>query len=337
VLLVVTGAAVFWPDRDNAPAAGTSGSRPTSSAPAPPSPSPVSTSRAFRVLKTPDWAQSVSFSPDGKALAAGAEGGSIRLWNMPGGGLVTTLKVKARTVPLVAYRPNGKSLISTQWDGSVRLWNVASRSSSVIMPSPDGSGGIAVRPDGTMVARSEGKKIRLWDVTKKRTARVLSGHTKSVGSVAFSQDGKLLASSSTLSDTVRIWDVASGRSLQEIPSEDIAIFTDALAFSPDGKTLAKSNDKNSIQLWDVASGKPTATFTNEEDDSYYSLAFSPDGRTLAAGTGKSGIQLWNVASARVTTIFSGHELTVGGLDFSSDGRTLASAGNDKTVRLWAVP
>ncbi|TDB92001.1 DUF1513 domain-containing protein [Actinomadura sp. 7K534] len=100
-----------------------------------------------------------------------------------------------------------------------------------------------------MVARSEGKKIRLSDVAEKRTARFLSGHIESVGSVAFSQDGKLLASSSTLSDTVRIWDVASGRSLRDIPSEPLAIFADDLAFTPDGRTLAKSNDDNSIQLW----------------------------------------------------------------------------------------
>ncbi|GAA0553220.1 WD40 repeat domain-containing serine/threonine protein kinase [Actinomadura livida] len=336
-LLLVTGAAVFWPDGGNAPAAETSGSGPASSPPAPPTPGPVSTGKAYRTLKTPDWARSVSFSPDGQALAAGLEGGSIRLWNMPGGDVDATMKVDARSVPLVAFRKNGKSLISGQWDGSVRLWNVASRSSSIIVPAPDGSGGIAVSPDGTMVARSEGKKIRLSDVAEKRTARVLSGHTESVGSVAFSQDGKLLASSSTLSDTVRIWDVASGRSLRDIPSEPLAIFADDLAFAPDGRTLAKSNDDNSIQLWDVARGKPTATLTNEEDDSYFALAFSPDGKTLAAGTGRNGIQLWDVPSARVTTILSGHESTVGGLAFSSDGRTLASASTDKTVRLWHVP
>ena len=219
MLVIVIGAVVFWPESDDTPPDRTSDSKVISSPSTRPTPSPVRTRKARRVLKTLAWARTVSFSPDGETLAAGADGGSIRLWRTSGGGPTATMRFETPKLPMVAFRPDGKSLISGQWDRTVRLWDVASRSSSVIMPDPDGTGGIAMSPDGTMVARGEGKKIRLWDVTRKRTARTLSGHTKSASTVAFSPDGKLLASSSPLEKTVRIWDVASGRALQVIPSE----------------------------------------------------------------------------------------------------------------------
>ncbi|XVQ10938.1 WD40 repeat domain-containing serine/threonine protein kinase [Spirillospora sp. CA-255316] len=344
VAAVVLGAVVFWPEGGDdrlGPAAGSellSAAPPAQPTPGPPTPGPVVTGQAREVLKTPDGTRTVSFSPDGSQLAVGADGGSISLWKLDGGRRTATMKFKTPKLPMVAFRPDGKSLISGQWDGSVRLWNVASRSSSIIMADPDGAGGIAMSPDGRKVARSEGKKIRIFDVAGNRTARTLTGHTKSVGSVAFSPDGRLLASTSSLDNTVRIWDVASGRSLRVIPSDVLSIFSDVLAFSPDGKTLAKANDKNSVQFWDVASGSLTKTFTNSEDSSFYSLAFSPDGKTLATGTGRGSIMLWDVAGARVTTVLTGHEqyATIGGLDFSPDGRTLASGG-DKSVRLWPVP
>jgi WD40 repeat protein len=339
VAAVVIGAVVFWPGSEDDRLGPAAGSELLDAAPpAPPTPSPTFTGQAREVLNPPEGTRTVSFSPDGSQLAVGADGGSISLWKLDGGRRTATMKFTTPKLPMVAFRPDGKSLISGQWDGSVRLWNVASRSSSIIMPDPDGAGGIAMSPDGRKVARSEGKKIRIFDVAGNRTTRTLSGHTKSVGSVAFSPDGRLLASTSSLDDTVRIWDVASGRSLRVIPSDVLSIFSDVLAFSPDGKTLAKANDKNSVQFWDVATGSLTKTFTNSEDTSFYSLAFSPDGKTLAAGTGRGSIKLWDVANARVTTVLTGHKesATVGGLDFSPDGRTLAS-GADKSVRLWVVP
>ncbi|MFC5745004.1 WD40 repeat domain-containing serine/threonine protein kinase [Actinomadura rugatobispora] len=341
VAAVVIGAAVlFWPESDNDRLVPATGSTPLGAPPpVQPSPSPEVTGTPRETLKTTGGARSVSFSRDGTKLAGSSDGGSIRLWNATGGRPTVTMKLETPKFPMVAFRPDGKSLISGQWDGSVRLWNVASRSSSVIMSDPDGAGGIAMSPDGTKVARSEGKKIRIFDVPGNRTARTLSGHTKSAGSVAFSPDGRLLASSSSLDNTVRIWDVASGRALRVIPSEELSIFSDMLAFSPDGKTLAKANDKNSVQLWDVATGSLTKTFTNVEDSSFYSLAFSPDGKTLATGTGRGLIKLWDVAGGRVTTVLAGHDdsATVNGLAFRPDGRSLASAGSDDTVRLWVTP
>ncbi|WP_206758265.1 AAA-like domain-containing protein [Nostoc sp. FACHB-190] len=167
-----------------------------------------------------------------------------------------------------------------------------------------------------------------------RERNELKGHRGIVPDVAFSPDGKTLASAS-VDKTIKLWNVSTGKEITSLTGHQDQVFS--IAFSPDGKTLASGSADKTIKLWNVSTGKEIASLTGHQNR-VFSVAFSPDGKTLASasmGLDKN-IKLWDVSTGKEINSLTGHIGGVISVVFSPDGKTLASTSEDTTIKLWNV-
>ena len=279
-----------------------------------------------------NWVRSLAFSPNGRTIASGSGGGTIRLWDVATGTYRRTLAGHTGWVSSVAFSPDGNTLASGSSDKTIRLWNVDTGTHTrTLKGHTTFVRSVSFSPDGqTLASGSSDKTIRLWNVATGTYRRTLAGHTGWVSSVAFSPDGNTLASGSS-DKTIRLWNVDTGTHTRTLAGH--TDWVNSVAFSPDGNMLASGSWNGTIRLWNVATGTHNRTLKGHTNF-VRSVAFSPDGQMLASGSGDKTIRLWNLHTGKCQRTLTGHKGWVSVVAFSPDGNTLASGSEDKTIRLW---
>ncbi len=176
---------------------------------------------------------------------------------------------------------------------------------------------------------TEGRTFgRLWEVIYRiREANRLEGHREGVMSIAFSPDGKTIASSSD-DHTIKLWNL-EGKELLTLTGHSNRVMS--VTFSPDGKAIASGSGDRTIKLWNLE-GKELLTLTGHSNW-VNSIAFSPDGKTIVSSSGDRTIKLWNLEGKELLTL-TGHSNEVNSIAFSPDGKTIASSSDDHTIKLW---
>jgi WD40 repeat protein len=157
-----------------------------------------------------------------------------------------------------------------------------------------------------------------------------TGHNASIESVAWSPDGRALASCS-YDGTIKIWDAAAGRVINTLAGHDNWVFS--VCWSRDGTRLASGSEDRSVKLWESATGRVVNTLTGH-DGRVLSVSWSPDGTRLASGSSDRTVKVWEVSSGRVLSTLAGHDNFVFSVCWSPDGMLLASGSEDRTVKLW---
>ena len=176
---------------------------------------------------------------------------------------------------------------------------------------------IRFSPDGNELAVASSIGIWVYSVATGDELALLTGHTAEVRNIAFSPNGRILASTANDS-TLRLWDTESGQQLAVLSDGRIAPYS--IAFSHDSTMIASGS--RTIQVWDVDTGNPLATLTGHTE-SIGALAFSPDGKILASGSWDMSIKLWDIATEEQLSTHSGQTFV-----FSPDGKTFAVISND---------
>lgn len=288
---------------------------------------------------------SVAISAGGSTLASASSDKTIILWDVSDSGATQrkTLLGHGDAVTSVAFSPMDGTLISGGRDATVILWK-ASETSPVPNHVLPGSTSAVFSPDGKIIASADCEtfadknnctqgKIDLWDVDNSQLLdRSLIGHNGGVVSVAFSADGKMLASGSD-DMTVILWDVTAQKSIGA-PLTGHTARVKRVIFSPDGKTLISLSDKEMI-VWDVETRQSLGTLWKDHGWDIYSMALSPDGNTLASGDNNSSIILWDVKKLEASgEPLIKHTGAIYALAFSPDGKSLVSTSDDGTIIVW---
>jgi WD40 repeat protein/tRNA A-37 threonylcarbamoyl transferase component Bud32 len=281
------------------------------------------------------WAGAMS--PDGTTVVSCSADDTTKLWST---GTRHNDTILDGPGILMGFLGGGRQLVSLSTN-SVCLWT-PENGARIDFPAPPSLRTIKglsgkpydIKPTEPFYAVGRGDgSVELWPMTVDAKAATWPAHDKEVAAVAFSADGKQLATSSANGE-VKIWDSATRRETVRIEPVGRRLFR--LGFSPDGRTLAGAGASSRIWVWDVATGRQVVEL-GDHGYAVPALAFSPDGKLLAtAAMPTDEAHLWELPSGQLLATLKGHVQGVIAVAFSPDGKTLATASHDRKVKLWNV-
>lgn len=308
----------------------------------------VASGKTLAVLGGPTGdVNGLAFSPDGKTLASGyynhegLDADVIQLWDTADYKLDSTLALQDQAkIIRIAYRPDGAVLAVAANRAEVELWTPQAQQKTGELNPYTGQEAmqgvpqsLAYSGDGKLLAVGYGDNIvRVWDTAAGQVTQTLTGHTGTPDAVAFSPDGKTLASASFFGGELRLWDAVTGASLAAIPADSVH----ALAFSPDGTVLIGAGYQG--QRWTLASGQPELdpNFLLESDSSMNSVVYTPDGSLLVTGDNQGLVRLWNAQTGHSVVTLQDGRFCVLSLAVSPDGTQIAAGGDDGLVHVWRI-
>ncbi|HUR54455.1 MAG TPA: WD40 repeat domain-containing protein, partial [Gemmataceae bacterium] len=278
----------------------------------------------------------VAFNSDGERLVSAGGGGAVKVWNSRTGEPLLSFPAHEGAVVSVAFHPEGMYLASRGVDKKVKVWDLApTRGEEFGGPFDVGrhfgtAHTVAFSPNGRLLATGSDGTVKVWDWKNRQLLHSLPGYEKDAISVAFSRDGRRLASAST-GDNLRLWDLEGGGQLvRPFPRHGHPV--GALAFSPDGGRLAEANFNRCVNLWDTTTGELIHPLVHTGN--VLGVAFSPDGKRLASSGEDKIVRVWDPTTGREVLGLRGHKGMCECVAFSPDGHRLASASTDGTIRFW---
>jgi WD40 repeat protein len=315
----------------------------------------VATGRQRGALGGPEDAYSVAFLPGGDTLIVGHQDRTIRFWDPGTGREVRRLFAGIRGAHAedafaqlgggvaFALTSDGKTLVSACQDQTVLVWDTVSGKRLRELKDCGYAPSLALTRDGRLLAvagHAGTHTLRLWETATGAALHTRDGHAGVVAGLAYSPDGKSLAS---VCVEVLVWDPATGKTRRQLPGRGV------VGYSPDGKILASGgpDQDQTLRLYDAASGRELRRIRAARAGLMVPLAaaFSPDSKLLATESNR-GFALWDVATGKESDRVSREERNraweyvreqLDSVAFSPDGKTLAWAAAHTELALWQLP
>ncbi len=310
---------------------------------------------------------SIAVNPSGTLLAAGAQDGGVRVWEVPetlntvGGGDFDVAqetpwpvrRLEGHTAPVIAlaFTPDGAALLSVGSDGEVRRWADAQEPGEVLLTVGEPILQAAFDAGRTRLAvMGQDHVVQVWDVTTGQQLRTF-GPTAGGRAVALSDDGTLVAAGDGVD--VQVWEVESGQPVQRMVGycEDQTYTTadacedaeenwlghvkevTALAFSPDGQILVSGSEDTTIVFWDVGTAEALWSSAGHWA-AVNSLTFHPDGKRVLSTGADNAVKTLRVPGGKSTATFVGTLAPVNDGLFGPQDGFISTVSNDGTMRVW---
>ena len=259
------------------------------------------------------------FSPDCSLLAVGS-GKTVTFLDVAGRRVVDVLPDPGGWITALAFAPTAANVlaVAVSLDEAMSRSNLSRAFKSGQYPKVAGGNSM----------------IKLWNLATKELVATFSGHTAEIQSIAFSPDGKRLASAGW-DGTVRLWDIASQRPTGTSPMAHLYGVLD-VAFTRDGTMLACLGGRPHLELFDAVTGKGIEEYNFAHTACPLAMAFSPDGKTLATVSNDGIVLLWDFTARPKRSKLTGHQGPIECVAFAPDGKVLATGGTDNTIRIWDV-
>jgi len=282
----------------------------------------VATGRPLR--QAPVVTRSLAFLADGRLLTADGEG--VTAWTVAG----APQRLFAGTVMYVAASPAGDRVAVVDREGGTRIVGLDGHP-VVRLPTAEGAR-LAYSPDGTRLAVTQGSQVVLHDALSGAELSRFWGHDDPILTVAFSRDGRRLATGAS-DRTLRLWDATAVRTREWSLAGVEAVRT--LTYSPDSSVVAVSDDHSTITLIDVASGRRLYTRAVPGGRAW-KVAFSDDSRLMALASAEGVVSVLDTRSGTPLSNIKAHGADAWNVAFRPDNKAIATVGADHSVKVWEL-